>query len=400
MPALQPHLRRIDASGSTPVQSGVNAGALVDSLGVLAAASVVGALAFSLYGRYLLRADDRRAALSRLRRALRVGLTVVYAVTVVGMLVSDWATVVAAAIDPVLGAATQVGDAVTLTLTIATPLVAVFASYFGAFPAAQALRETDVSAVAAAARLARYAAGMTLLFVVLVVALDGLRDSPAVAFPFFALVGAVVLAVWVASPWLVRVLQSTRSPTAAERDRLDRLREDVELNVRGVRVLETADAKQAFAFARGVPGRRHLFVSDYLLAELDDDRLRAYLALKAGRLETRHLEARLAVVAGALSILVALFTGSVSVPGVGAGAAALVVVAAAAVALWAGQRLVYRADAAAVQRTSRDAVEAAIRRYADLNDAPLERGRVAALRRMEPSLSDRIDRLRDRASRE
>ena len=70
------------------------------------------------------------------------------------------------------------------------------------------------------------------------------------------------------------------------------------------------------------------------------------------------------------------------------------------VALWAGQRLVYRADDYAVARTGRETVEATFESFADLNDAPMDWGRLTALRRMEPPLTRRIDRLRDRASGE
>lgn len=49
---------------------------------------------------------------------------------------------------------------------------------------------------------------------------------------------------------------------------------------------------------------------------------------------------------------------------------------------------------------SLSAVEGTIETFADPNDAPMEWGRLAALRRMEPPLVRRIDRLRDRASRE
>jgi Zn-dependent protease with chaperone function len=165
-----------------------------------------------------------------------------------------------------------------------------------------------------------------------------------------------------------------------------------------VAVLQTSDAKQATAFLRGLPGRRHLFVADYLLAELDDDRLRAYLALQAGRARSLHLEARLLVTAATLGTAAALLLGVVSVPGVGDAFVALAAVLAGIVGLWAGQWLVYRADADAVSRTSREAVEATLESFADLNDAPMDWGRVAAVRRMEPPLVRRIDRLRDRAS--
>jgi Zn-dependent protease with chaperone function len=108
---------------------------------------------------------------------------------------------------------------------------------------------------------------------------------------------------------------------------------------------------------------------------------------------------KLVAVAGSLAGAVWLVTGE-RVPGVPDGVAALAVLAAGAVALWLGQRLVYRADAAAAARTSPTAVAAAIERYAELNDVPMSWGRVAALRRMEPPLDRRLDRLGERDGRD
>lgn len=400
MPALQPGLRGTDVSGATTLQSGVDAGAAAGSVGSLSAVSLVAALVYFLYGRRLRDSPDRTAALSRIRRALRLGLPVVYVVALLAMVTAGWLDVVGAAVEATLGGESPASGAFTLVAGLAAPAVAPVAAYFGAFPAVRALREVDVSAATVAVRLGRYAAGMALLFAVVAVAaslaVDGLSTTPG----FFGVVLAVALAALAGSPWAVRLVQPTRAPTDAERERLGRLCEDVGFEPRAVRVLEVADAKQAFAFVRGVTGRRHLFVADHLLAELDDDRLRAYLALRAGRARVMHLEVRLAVVVGTVALAGALLAGLVSAPGVGDGAAALLVVAGGTVGLWAGQRLVHRADADAVERTSREAVEAAIRRFADLNDAPMEWGRLTAVRRMEPPLTRRIDRLRDRAARE
>ena len=49
-----------------------------------------------------------------------------------------------------------------------------------------------------------------------------------------------------------------------------------------------------------------------------------------------------------------------------------------------------------VERTDHEAVEATLRTVADLNDVPITWRRVTAVRRMEPPLVSRVDRLRDR----
>ncbi|WP_135365835.1 M48 family metalloprotease [Halosimplex halophilum] len=382
------------------LQSSVDTGAVVDSLGALAAGAAVGGLVLYLYGLRARGAEDRVAALARLRRAVRAVLVVVYAGTVVALLDAGWFLVVDAVAAPLVGTDTPVASAVTLYLGVTTPLVAVIGAYFGAFPAAQSLRGTDVSPASAALRLARFGLGTALYFTVLVVAMDTLETAPTAALPFVAVLALGLVAVWATSPWLVRLTRSTRPPTDAERDRLGRLCDEAGLAPHSVRVLEGADAKQAFAFARGPPRRQHLFVTDYLLDELDDGTLRAYLALRAERVDRKHLEVRLALAVGTAVLALGPLLGVFSVPGASDGTVALVALAAGLLGLWAGQRLVYRADAAAAERTSRAAVETAIERYADLNDARMEWGRLTSLRRMEPPLRRRIDRLRDRAARE
>ncbi|QLH76366.1 hypothetical protein HZS55_03180 [Halosimplex rubrum] len=394
------HLLQSGIDAGVALQSGVDSGAVRDSLGALAAGAAIGALVLYLYGLRVRGADDRVAALARLRRAVRAVLVVVYAGTVLALLDAGWFGVVDAAAAPLVGIDTELASAATLFLGVSTPFAAAIGAYFGAFPAAQSLRGTDVSPVSAAFRLGRFGLGAALYFTVLVVVQNALTTTSTTALPFVAVLFLLLLAVWVTAPWLVRLTRSTRSPTDAERERLARLCQEAGLDPYGVRVLEATDAKQAFALVRGPPRRRQLFVTDYLLDELDDETLRASLALQAARTDRNHLEARLALAVGTVLFTLGPLLGVLSVPGVADGAVALVALSAGLLGLWAGQWLVYRADIAAVERTSREAVEAAIERYAELNDAPMEWGRLASLRRMEPSLTQRIDRIRDRAARE
>ena len=372
--------------------------AAAGSLGALAGSTALGAGVFYLYGRRLQGADDATRSLSRLRRAFRVGLPACYLVALLGMALAGWFDLLGSVADALPGG-TAVADAFALVAGLTAPVLAVVGGYLGAFPAVRALRDVDLSAATVAVRLTRYLVGLFVLATVLVGGTVALGADVTSGAGFLAALLVVVSVLVGGSPWLIRLLQTTRAPSDDERARLDRLCADAGLDPAGVRVLRTGDAKQATAFLRGVPGRRHLFVADYLLAELDDDRLRAYLALQTGRARSLHLEARLLTVAATLGTATALVLGVVSVPGVGDALVALLALPVGAVALWAGQRLVYRADDYAVARTDRETVEATLAAFAELNDAPMEWGTVAAVRRMEPPLVRRIDRLRDRASR-
>ena len=394
MPALHAALTVTPPSAPLQALSLLAAG----SLAALAGTTAVGALAFYLYGRRLRGHTDTARALARMRRALRVGLPVLYLLALVSMGVAGWFGLLDGAAGALPGN-TAVAESLTLVVGLTVPVVAVLGGYLGAFPTVRALRDVEVSAATVTLRLARYLVGVVALVTLLVAATSALGADITTGTGFLAALAVVVLVLFAGSPWLVRLLQSTRAPTDAERERLDRLCADAGLDPASVRVLRTADAKQAAAFLRGLPGRRHLFVADYLLAELDDERLRASLALQAGRARSLHLEGRTLVVAGTVGFAAALVLDVVSVPGVGDALVALGSLALGVLALWAGQRLVYRADAYAAARTSRETVEETIEAFADLNDAPMEWGRLAALRRMEPPLVRRIDRLRDRASR-
>ncbi len=350
------------------------------------------------YGRLLARGGDRTRALARLRRALKVGLPVTYVLAVITMTATGWLEVVDAVVAWVPLGETIVGNVLALVLLLGTPALAVVVAYLGALPVVVDLRNLTVSPTRVVLLLARYVAGLVALFVVLLLALGTVVDPLLAALPpsvvvLVASVG-VVVSLLGATPLVVRLLQPTRRPDDDERERIDALLERTGLDGVGVRILRASDANHAFAVLRGLPRRRHLFVTDYLLECADDDRLRALLALQAGRARTFHLESRLAItiatVFGVTAPFLEALPGRSWLVSVAAGIVGLV-------ALWRGRRLVYRGDAYAASRVGTDAVVDALEWQCAINDRPLTWSRRQEVARMEPSPARRIGRLRERS---
>ncbi|MFB6309041.1 MAG: hypothetical protein ABEH35_06905 [Haloarculaceae archaeon] len=370
-----------------PLVLGPLPGPLV-ALGAVSGATLV---AFLLAGRAL-RADDDTRTATRLRTAMKLGLPAAYVVALLATSLARWPATVEGAAASVPG-----GPVVEQTLSLlgvyATPLVAVVFGYLGAFPTIRATRGVEMSATAAAGRLVRYLFGLAALVVVLAVASTAVAGQLADGVGLVVAVVVAVVGLLGATPWLVRFVQPTRAPTDEERRRIDRLSTVAGLEARGVRVLETEDAKTAAAVVRGLPGLRHLLVSDYLLSAADDDTLSAFLSLQAARARRWYLEARLAATLVAFGGPLALVWDVLSVPGVGTGTATLASATVGVAGLWFGRRLVFLADAEAADRTDPETVVATLEWFADVHDAPLERGRLQSLLKMEPSLADRIDRL-------
>ncbi|MFC4245778.1 hypothetical protein ACFOZ7_01960 [Natribaculum luteum] len=351
------------------------------------------------YGRLLARGGDRTRALARLRLALKVGLPVTYVLAVITMTATGWLEVVDAVVAWVPLGETIVGNVLALVLLLGTPALAVVVAYLGALPVVVDLRNLTVSPTRVVLLLARSVAGLVALFVVLLLALGAVVDPllatlPAGVVVLVASVGMVVSLLW-ATPLVVRLLQPTRRPDDDERERIAALLERTGLDGVGVRILRASDANHAFAVLRGLPlPRRHLFVTDYLLECADDDRLRALLALQAGRARTFHLESRLTITIGLVLGVVAPTLESLP------GRSWLVSVAAGIVglvALWQGRRLVYRGDAYAASRVGTDAVVDALEWQCAINDRPLTWSRRQEIVRMEPSPARRIGRLRERS---
>lgn len=241
---------------------------------------------------------------------------------------------------------------------------------------------------------------------------DAGMASPAVLALGVAAVGfllAVLVGPLLAHAWL----RDVRDPTAAERNRLDAFGERIDRAVDGVApdvdsavgpdvaggvaldvdrvlVVET-DGNSVEVSVRGPPGYRVLFVTDYVLGDLDAVTARALLAAEAGRQAVRYDEYRAAAATVAVVVGVAWFGGLVpySAGFVALGAVALVLLA-------VGRRLQYRADAIAADAVGpaelADAFETTARLHGRELDAPGWRGYLE----VQPPLWNRIRRLRQR----
>ncbi|WP_135805861.1 M48 family metalloprotease [Halorussus marinus] len=372
---------------------------LLPSVGPLAAVAAVSVASFAalrLVAWWATKAPPKRA-MARIRRALAVGLPATGLAALFAALATDALeltdTVIRAA-SPFL-AASPIGAVLTWVPTLAGVVVAVVAGYLGAFPSVRALRDAELSAAAAALGLGRWLA----VFLGLVVAAVGSLSllPPGLLRATGPLLGVLVAAIAVllaAQPRLVGLFRSTRAPTDAERDRLDRLADRVGLSPRSVAIMELDGDPTATAMLAGLPGRRHLLVTDYLLDRFDDDVVAAVLASRAGRARRYYREYKLLVVLIGAGVAIGALSGDVSaladlgtLPFVGLYVGLLVALAAV------GKRLVFAADDDAVDRVGAETYAEALEAIADEHRLSYESGRLAALVAMRPPLGDRLDRL-------
>jgi len=376
-----------------PLAVGPASDALLASGGALAAVTVAGAVATALYGRSLARRGNAAAALVRLGRVRLVGAVLAYLIALAAMTATGWFGVLNGVVDTLPSGRTGLGATLTTIGGLLVPVVAPLGVAAGALPAARELGDAP-SAASSLRRLAGAFVGVTAAATALVLGVTAANPGTATGLGWVGTSVVLGLLLAAGSPWVARLLDSVRAPTTAERERTERCCDAVGLRVAAVRVVETGADDPVTATVRGLPGRRHLFVGDRLLEEFDDDQLRACFALQAGLSRRFHPEVRALAVAVPLVLAAALAGERVVLPGVSPTVGAVAVLFVGVVGLWVGQRLVYRADADAAGRTSREAVLETMQTAAALDASPTL-GRLTALRRMEPPLGRRIDRLRE-----
>lgn len=187
--------------------------------------------------------------------------------------------------------------------------------------------------------------------------------------------------------------RETRHPSDQERSKLSHLREGAGLAVERVAIVKTSDEESIDVAVRGPPGRRVLFVTDYVLTELDEEVTIGLLAAEAGRVETYYTEFRGVAVGVVLGILATIVATLVPFD---AGFLALLAVGFAS--FWVGRRVQYAADARAAEHVGGDLVADAFQHVADLRGVEPERGTWRTYLEVQPPLGDRIARLRRRAS--
>ena len=225
-------------------------------------------------------------------------------------------------------------------------------------------------------------------------------------------VGVVAaLAVAVGPLYAADRFRKLREPTEAERAQVAALAEPGGLDVDRVAIESveetesggddpvdgegTPTAGPAEVAVRGPPRRRVLFLTEDVLADLDEDVAVGLFAAEAGRVATYYAEFRAVAVGAVLAMLAAVVTTLVPFQ---SGFGALIAVG--LVSFWAGRRVQYAADGRAADAVGADRVADAFERVAERRGVEPETGDWSTWFEVQPPLGDRIARLRERGTEE
>ncbi|GAA0516278.1 hypothetical protein SAMN04488066_12517 [Halorubrum aquaticum] len=209
------------------------------------------------------------------------------------------------------------------------------------------------------------------------------------------LLGVVViafLAVEIGPLYAADRFRDLREPTDPERAALDELRREAGLGVDRVAIVATSAPNSIDVSVEGPPRRRVLFLTESVLADLEEDVAVGLLAAEAGRVETYYGEFRALAVAVVVGILAAIVTATVAFD---AGFLSLVAVGMAS--FWVGRRVQYAADDRAADAVGADRVADAFERVAERRGVEPETGDWSTWFEVQPPLGDRIAALRRRA---
>lgn len=193
-------------------------------------------------------------------------------------------------------------------------------------------------------------------------------------------------------PLFVNVrLRRTREPTPDERAELDDALPEAGITPDRTFVVETVGEASVDVSLVGIPGYRVLLVTDYVIDSLEPAVVRGLLAAEGGRTRLYFAEFRAIAVTLVIGLLVASFSGFLSMdlglPLIGA---------VAILAFGIGRRIQYRADAIAADRVGAGTVADAFEAVADVRDIEPETGSWRTWFEIQPPLGDRISRIRAR----
>jgi len=325
---------------------------------------------FRAYGAFV---ADRTDAAGAIRRALSIGLPVLFVLTAFGL----HAAGVDAAVRDVLPVAGRSAGIVVLS---AGGYAAALAGHRATVPVDAAVRDVDVDPGTQRRQFAAFAGSVVVAADVVLVALL----ARTVWVPALAVCGVAAGFYVLAAP-AVEAMSATRAPTPAERARLGPAMAG-DLDAR-VRVLETDATRWAGAYVRGPPRRRTLFVASHLLGAHPDAGVAAVTAIATGRAERWYFATTVGSMAALGVAVVAVATGAYAVAAVAACCYALGCVRA--------RRALFAADADARRATSLDAVVTAQRRIAaDADVSPDAGGFLRYALRGRASRAERLERLR------
>lgn len=184
-------------------------------------------------------------------------------------------------------------------------------------------------------------------------------------------------------------LRQWREPTETDRESLETVLPPEPIDVARTVVVETVGDDSVEIAIRGMPGCRVLFLSDFVLQDLNTPTARALLAAETARARLLYREYQVM----AATIAVALGTAAffLVVPfELGFGS----MLVAAFVLLTVGRWLQYRADSQAASVVGAGELADAFEEIANLHDVDLSGGGWRSYLEVQPSLGDRIERLR------
>lgn len=264
------------------------------------------------------------------------------------------------------------------------------AAYTVVVPAIRTARDIELSTWTAVRRVGRFALILTVFLTVVFVPFERIVTGEDLGMAPVTLIVLILLFPFVTSI-LFRVFRATRTPTREERDRLEALCERAGLDVDDIWVLTDADETLEIHL-RGLPGRRHLYVSVFGLEQFNDETLSALLATNAGSV-THHYQAI------KLYSLFAFLVVGVATLAWGSTLGYAIVIGLALVCwlpvLWAARRAVRRGDDYAADRVGAATVAEGLERMATEQNLDIPSSGIGTIFKSRPPLSKRIDRLRE-----
>lgn len=235
--------------------------------------------------------EDRLHRLDRARQVGGFALPIVGILALYALDLIDRSVALVGVSGPELFGIAVLEFAVIVLVVFGIATIPLVSMALGTYPTVRSLRETSASTWRVAKGVLTV---MAITAVSVAVGIGGfLAILSTVGSSLLVLVGTLGVIVFLSyglSPYLI-VLVQDRVPLEGERrERVERLCADLGYRPRGLSLLAGESTETANAVVAGtIPGLRYVFLTDYLLAECDDDELRAILAHEFGHVAGRHL---------------------------------------------------------------------------------------------------------------
>lgn len=231
-----------------------------------------------------------------------------------------------------------------------------------------------------------------------------LLDHVVSGWPRAALMVVLFLVILSVTPMLVATAFGRADLDPQLRERLLTFTRSHGVKVRDIRAIKGRTEKHANALVAGViPPFKYIFITDYLVEQLDDEELMAIVAHEVGHAKKRHLLIKLVVPFLSIAAMVGLIALLGALDVLGDGALIPLLVALPLVMVGSvflvqgvvGLRLEHSADDFAKETVGLEPTISALEKLAEANMAKRDTGRVFNLLAQHPSIEKRVERLRD-----